>query len=96
MDKLILVLYVDVGNLDDSKINEHVRYVAGSLFTEEVIKKTEATTFVIPVREGGTRVECINPKYVVDLDLYESHHQKLESINKNLDYLIFLMKNDGK
>lgn len=96
MNKLILVLYVDVGNLDVNFIKDHVDHVGSSLFTEDVIKATEATTFVIPVRSGGTRIECINPTYIVDQNLYDLHRQKLEEINKNLDYFMLLTKKDGE
>ena len=96
MDKLILVLYIDVANLDNKDVAQHVNLVASKLFTEEVVQATGAITFVIPVRTGGTRIECINPKYIIDDNLYESHHEKLDMINKNLDYYILLMKENGK
>jgi hypothetical protein len=95
MDKLILVLYVDIGDLEEKHINQHVKYVGSALFTEEVILKTGAITFVIPTRTGGTRIECINPKYVADVDLYNSFLDKIGDLNDNINYLIHMKKKDN-
>ena len=95
MDKLILVLYVDVGNIENKYVDKHVKRIGHALFTEDVIRKTEATTFVIPVRGGGTRIECINPKFVVDNEVVREHRIKLDILNENLDNFIKLQK-DGE
>lgn len=88
MDKLILVLYVDVGNSPDEDINSYIKLVGGQLFSEEVILKLEATTFVIPTRSGGTRIECINPKFIVDNDVYRDYRIKMDILNENIDKFI--------
>lgn len=93
MDKLILVLYIDVNGLEDREAAGLVREVGNKLFTEEVIEKTNATTFVIPVSGGGTRLECINPKFIVDADVLREHRIKLDILNENFNHFISQIEN---
>jgi hypothetical protein len=95
MDKLILVLYVDVTNIEQADVERHVRYIGNLLFNEDVIKKLDATTFVIPRLGGGTTIECINPKFVVDKEVNKSYESKMKILNDNLEHFIDLKK-DGK
>lgn len=88
MDKLILVLYVDVQNLEESTINEYVKHVSNRLFPEDVTAKLDATTFVIPRIGGGTTIEAINPKFIVDNDLYKEFRLKFDVLNEHInDYI---------
>lgn len=95
MDKLILVLYVDIGDLLDVESVIMCERVGKQLFPEEVVMKLDATTFIIPVRGGGTRLECISPKFIVDAEVMRDHRLKLDILNENLDHFIN-QKNDGK
>jgi len=88
MDKLILVLYVDVGNLEPNLVEDYVARVSRGLLPEEVVKNLDATAFIIPRRGDGTRLECINPHYVLDQDLFKEYRQKLDILNENLDHFI--------
>lgn len=95
MDKLILVLYVDVQNLDEDTACKYVKHVANSLFPEDVTKKLDATTFVIPRIGGGTIIEAINPKFIVDVDVYRDFRLKLDVLNENItDYMKKTTKDD--
>lgn len=86
MDKLILVLYVDVQNLSPKESEDLCNHIGKTLFRPEVIEKLDATTFIIPVNGGGTRLESINPKFIVDVDVYRDYRLKLDVLNENLDH----------
>jgi len=88
MDNMILVLYVDVGNMEDKDVTEFVRRVSKGLLPEEVVRNLDATVFVIPRRGEGTRLECINPHYVLDQDLFDQYRKNLEILNENLNHFI--------
>jgi hypothetical protein len=97
MDKLILVLYVDVGNIPEKNVNEVVKKIGNSLFTEDVISNLNATTFVIPTRGGGTRIECVNPKFVVDNDVYREYRIKMDILNENIDkFILYKTKKENE
>lgn len=60
MNKIILVAYVNVSQMDDGTIFDELVHVSQALNgLDENVK-----SIVIPVREGETRVECINPQLV--------------------------------
>ena len=69
MEKIILVHYINVGNIytnDVSKIMEDVMEKFSPKEEDNII------SYWIPVREGETRVECINPKLVSEEDFTEA------------------------
>lgn len=88
MDKLILVLYVDVETLEGEEAENYVNRVAASLFTKEVVEKLNATTFVIPRRGGGCMIESLNPKFVLDHDMYADYKLKLDVLSEHIDHFI--------
>jgi hypothetical protein len=69
MEKIILVHYINVGNIDGNDV---------SRLMEDVVKKfspkgeDNIISYWIPVREQETRVECINPKLVSQEDFTEA------------------------
>lgn len=95
MDKLILVLYLNVGNTQGLEMENFVRSVSKAMFSEETISKLNATTFVIPVRNSDSRLECINPNYIIDGDLYAAHQAKLTELNDHINNMI-QTKKDGE
>ena len=68
-EKIILIHYINVGNIDGNNVSEMM---------ENVVKKfspkgeDNIISYWIPVREGETRVECINPKLVSEEDFTEA------------------------
>lgn len=95
MDKLILVLYVDVQNLDEETAGNYVRMVSKSLFPEDVTSKLDATTFVIPRIGGGTVLEAINPKFVVDADVHRDFRLKMDILSEYISEFINIKKNES-
>ena len=43
--------------------------------------------YVIPIREGDSRVECVYPKYVVGEQVDKEMNDVLERLKKNIDRL---------
>lgn len=58
-DKLVLVFYINIGNLDISDVEEYINRIK-----KIVVGDDTRINFFIPIRDGETRVECINPKLV--------------------------------
>jgi hypothetical protein len=70
MDKLILVFYIDVGNLASEDIPDYMKNISKNMVDENIIN------YIIPVRTE-TRVECLNPK-LVSLEDYTKAKKILE------------------
>ncbi len=69
MEKIILVHYINVGNIDGNDVSKIMEDVVKKLSPKE---EDNIISYWIPVREGESRVECINPKLVSQEDFTEA------------------------
>jgi hypothetical protein len=68
-EKIILIHYINVGNIDGNNMSEMMENVVNKFSPKE---EDNIISYWIPVREGETRVECINPKLVSEEDFTEA------------------------
>jgi hypothetical protein len=68
-EKIILIHYINVGNIDGNNVSEMMENVVNKFSPKE---EDNIISYWIPVREGETRVECINPKLVSEEDFTEA------------------------
>lgn len=87
-DKIIIVVYLNTGCIDMEDVNEfcyEATKFLNRIFDDSVLK------LVVPVREGETRVECINPILLTE-DEYKKTMKTVENltekVNKALEDLI--------
>jgi hypothetical protein len=59
MNKIILVHYINVGNVSPQRVSELLYDVSKSLAGQD-----DVLHYVYPITQGETRVDCINPKLV--------------------------------
>lgn len=83
LNKTILVFYVDVGSLPHDEAHNYIQIIKGATQLkpedeEQVIK------YIIPVSDGGTRVECLNPQSSCASN-NDKINEKIEMINDRLD-----------
>ena len=85
-DKLFIVVYVNITGWGDVTVVEMLNRIAE-------ITKFDASVMriIIPVREGETRVECINPALLTD-EQYEETKKKIEEITERFDEAIKLLR----
>lgn len=76
-EKIILIFYINVGNVDDIDVSTYINEIADNFKPN---KGDEMIHYYIPIRDGETRVECINPKLVSD----EDYQMAKESLDENL------------
>ncbi len=87
-EKTLLTLYLNVGELEAKDIEELCASVSKSLFPKDLIDEANIIVFIIPVRNQETRIECISPKFIVDIDVYEEHKHQMTILNKNINTII--------
>ncbi len=84
MDKLILVYYVDIGNLCPEDVDEYINKLIERNKNENMVQ------YFVPVRDQETRIDCINPKLLPE-DEYEEVREVIErqkrAYNNNLKHL---------
>ncbi len=83
-DKIILVSYIGVGNLDETEVPDFLNQVADEMTPKD---DDSVVCYFIPTRDIECRLECINPvlvseeKYVeVEKKLSELHEKMTEAI----------------
>lgn len=65
MEKIILIIYANINNIDDCDVPEYLEELSNSLKADE----DENIKYIcIPIRKGDGRIECINPKLVTGED----------------------------
>jgi hypothetical protein len=69
MEKIILIYYIYVGNIDRNDVSKVMEDVVRKFSPKE---EDNIISYWIPIGEGETRVECINPKLVSQEDFTEA------------------------
>lgn len=85
-DKKILVLYVDVTDVALEKQHIHVEQISRSMFPKSVIEAINATVFTIPRQGGGTTLECIHPKFILDQEVYREYRIQTDILIEHLNH----------
>lgn len=81
MEKVILALYVNVGQMSAEEVERHIAKMIKISPSEDIIQ------YIIPIREGDSRIECVYPKYVVGEQVDKEMNDVLERLKNNLDKL---------
>ena len=69
MEKIILVHYINIGNINYNDVNKLMEEITVKFSPKE---EDIIICYWIPVNNGETRVECINPKLVSEEDYSEA------------------------
>jgi hypothetical protein len=90
MNKIILVHYINVGNLKTNDVQQYLEKVKNALF----IKNKDIINYIIPVK-SETRIECLNPKLVSDED-YSKAKDLLDRNQKIVDEILEWKNTESK
>lgn len=86
MNKIILVAYLNIKNIPIAEVQDALEGVANSL------KGLGVKPIVVPIREGETRVECINPQLVSE-EKYKEAEAMVDKATEALNNFIDKTKN---
>ncbi len=76
----ILVMYVGVANVRSEDISEYCHQVAKKIMPTMF----EGEIIIIPIQSLDSRVECINPKYITDVELVKEHTELMKKLQEEL------------
>lgn len=91
-DKLILVHYIGIGNMDNSDVPEYIQHIVKAL-QPKVGNEEEVLSYYIPTREES-RIECINPKLLTVEDFKETNDRLYKAQRDMFELLGILKEND--
>lgn len=81
MNKLILIFYIGIGNMNDDDIDEYMRSL-----NKSIPKEDDILYYIIP-HKGETKIECLNPKLVTE-DEYSKAKEVLDRNQKIVEEFI--------
>ena len=82
IDKIILVFYINTNNLPTNDVSDYIDEIIKMLHDEEEEKKVKK--YFIPIDDGESRIECINPK-VITPDEYKRVEKVLEEMETRME-----------
>lgn len=84
MDKIILVHYINIDGVPNSNLGEMM-----NLVKESLAKDADIISYIVPVRDEPTRIECVNPKLLKDNDdAWDNVKRVLDRNQKAVDKFI--------
>lgn len=81
MEKLILVYYVAIDDMNSKDIDDYLRSLGEDFRNDEIIQ------YIIPIKHGESRIECLNPRLISEED-YKQAKELLERNQKIVDDLV--------
>ena len=92
MDNKILVIYVGVAGIRSEDIGDYTHKVA-----DKVIPTTfQGEIIILPVQSLDTRIECINPKYITDVELVAENTALMKKLKEELQFQAEELKQNKK
>jgi len=80
MNKILIVIYLGIKNLEKSQIQKYFSEMASNLPSKE----DGFFSFLVPDKEGESiRIECLNPVLMQEIE-YAAVREKLERLNEKL------------
>lgn len=83
MDKIILIHYIDISEVHRTEVEQYITEVVNNISNDPSLKSDDIIKYFITTKEGGTRVECINPKLVSEEDFKEAK----EALDRHMELL---------
>jgi hypothetical protein len=80
--KITFVIYINVGSMDSKEISDNCYKILKD-FKE--LDNDTSTVFIVPIRTGENKIECINPVYITNEKLIEEHEEALKNLTKKLN-----------
>ena len=89
MENKILVIYIGVAGIRSVDIRDFIEKITSKITPETF----QGEIIVIPTQSPDTKIECINPKYITDVDLINEHKIIMNKLNYELQLQLEMLKN---
>lgn len=88
METQILVIYVGVTGIRSEDISDYTKMIAQKIIPDTFYGEV----IVLPTQSPNTTIECINPKYVTDVDLVNEHTIMMKKLQEALQQQLEILK----
>jgi len=87
----LLVIYVGVQGVRMEDIEHFVKSITTRISPETI----KGEIIVIPTQSLDTRIECINPTYITDVELIKEHTDMMKELKEKLQYQMEQIKKEN-
>lgn len=87
----LLVIYVGVAGIRMEDIDGFVHRIAEKISPQTI----DSEIIIIPSQSNETKIECINPKYITEIDLINENNKMMSKLNEHLNHQINIIKKDN-
>ena len=87
----LLVIYVGVQGVRMEDIEHFVKSITTRISPETI----KGEIIVIPTQSTDTRIECINPKYITDVELITAHTEMMKKLKEELQHQLVQLKQEN-
>ncbi len=93
-EKTILVYYINVGNMSSEEVSEFLQNISTGLIETE--KENNILSYLVPIKDTETRIECINPRLLTEEEYLEAKNALKNCKRKMNEFVESLLesKND--
>lgn len=89
-DKLFLVCYLNIRDIPGMDVSQYIENFSRAFPYDDSVEK-----IIIPMREGETRVECINP-VLLNEEQYKNVDEKVKNLKKEVENALKTLNNDKR
>lgn len=79
-EKLILVYYIGIGNMTDTEAKDYITMISSKISSSTITGEL----LFIPISGTDSRIDCINPKYITEIELVTEHNEQMKKLNTEL------------
>lgn len=79
-DKIIIAIYLPVGHLSMSEVNDHVKTAYAMLPQDDSVMY-----YVIPTQNENAKAECIYPVFITNEEITAKTHNVLDRLMNKMD-----------
>ena len=81
-DNMIFAIHIDIGHLEGEEAKEYVNE-----YVKNTKKMKEDLFFFLPNRGEGTKIECLNPKFIFNDDMQQKLDITLKNLNRCFNFI---------
>lgn len=79
-DKIIIAIYIPVGQLSMSEVDDHIKRIYATLPQDDSVMY-----YVIPTRSENAKAECIYPVFITNEEITTKTHNVLDRLMNKMD-----------
>lgn len=91
MENKIIVLYIGVQGIRTEDIKDYVKKISKKIMPTTI----QSEIIIIPTQSPNTRIECINPIYIIEEKLISEHTKMIKQLKLEIQHQLKQLKKEN-